>query len=168
MFKKTISWTLYIAFIGLLVFGAINRTSSRISDSSDARNANRSVVEGSAITEIVVAPHEDKGHDASEAHLNEASGYEWIIMDGVVTNITNREMIVTLADGEQISLARRAWRFSQEQGFTPQVGNTVTVTGYHNNGEFEIAQIRDLDNGQVAIIRDENGHPLWASGELDE
>jgi len=71
---------------------------------------------------------------------------------------------VAATGGQHIEVIRRPWRFAKEQGFAPQVGDHVTLDSFYENGEFEIACITDLTNGQTVYLRDETGHPLWASG----
>ena len=50
-----------------------------------------------------------------------------------------------------------------KQGFAPDVGDQVTLDGFYENGEFEVTFIANLTNDQTVYLRDETGHPLWAS-----
>lgn len=151
--KKIFLWTLYSAFVGILIYGAIDRTSSKINDENGEGSANSS----SAVE-----------HDGLESHANEGDGHERITLRGSVTAISNREMVMLATNGRQVELARRAWHFAQEQGFTPKIEDEVVVVGFYDDAVFETIQIVDLESGQSATLRDDDGHSLWSgNGEED-
>ena len=151
--KKTILWALYATFAGILIYGAINRTSSTINDENGWENANTS---------------NSADHDSSESRANEGDGHERITLRGSVTAISNREMVMLATNGRQVEIARRAWHFAQEQGFIPKIEDEVVVVGFYDDAVFETIQIVDLESGQSATLRDEDGHSLWSgNGEGD-
>lgn len=71
---------------------------------------------------------------------------------GTLTSIGKRDANIPLQE-----------RFAGEQGLQAQVGDALLVTVFYENGKIEIAHLRNLANGSVAQLRDENGHPLWNS-----
>jgi hypothetical protein len=85
---------------------------------------------------------------------------EWVTMNGVIQTVTADEMIVRTSDGQEILVDGRAWRFAQELGFTAQAGESVSLTGFYEDGDFEVGQI--TASGQSVSLRDESGRPLWA------
>jgi hypothetical protein len=87
---------------------------------------------------------------------------EWLTLNGSVQVATVDEMIVQTDTGQEILVDGRAWRFAQELGFMAQAGDWVRLTGFYENGDFEVGQIQDLTTGQSANLRDESGRPLWA------
>jgi hypothetical protein len=87
---------------------------------------------------------------------------EWVTLNGTVLSATADEMIVNTTDGQQILVDGRAWRFAQEQAFMAQVGDSVNLTGFYEDGDFEVGQIDDLSSGKSVSLRDESGRPLWA------
>lgn len=180
MLKKIILWTFYAAFVGVLIFGAVNRTMVKVGDDGGVQNGN--AVERALARNLEseqndqtygqkdsAAPQLDgivgdgnveiEGHDTAE--------HEWVTLTGTVSSIIPRGMTVAASNGQQIEVTRKPWRFAQEQGFAPQVGDQITLDGFYENGEFEAACLNDLTNGQIVYLRDETGHPLWASGGSD-
>jgi hypothetical protein len=72
-------------------------------------------------------------------------------------------MLVTLEDNTTLEVANRAWRYAQEQGFTPQQSDPIRLTGfYESDDHFEVSLIENLGGGESIQIRDENGRPMWA------
>jgi len=71
-------------------------------------------------------------------------------------------LVVQTAGGEQVTMENRPWWFAQEQGFSAQVGDQVTLVGFYEGDDFEVGRIDDATNGQKVLVRDENGRPLWA------
>lgn len=87
---------------------------------------------------------------------------EWVTLSGTVLSVNEDEMVVEMDDASQIVIEGRAWSFAQQQGFTLNAGDAVTVTGYYEDGEFKVGQI-ELTALQTSIaLRGENGRPLWA------
>ena len=71
-------------------------------------------------------------------------------------------LIVQTDSGEQVTVENRAWWFAQEQGFSAQVGDQVTLVGFYEGDDLEVGRIDDTTSGQTVLVRDENGRPLWA------
>ncbi|MBL7161481.1 MAG: hypothetical protein ISS57_02670 [Anaerolineales bacterium] len=176
MLKKIILWTLYAAFVGVLIFGAVNRTTTKIGNDDGVLNGNAAERELAQNLESgqngqtygqedAAASQQDApaGYDENE-HEGQVAEHEWMTLTGTVSSILPRGMFVAESDGQHIEITRRPWRFAQEQGFAPQVGDQVTLDGFYENEEFEAACLTDLTNGQIVYLRDDAGHPLWADG----
>lgn len=86
----------------------------------------------------------------------------WLQLQGSVVSVDGDALTVRTADGEQIVVENRPWWFAQEQGFSVQVGDQVTLTGFYEGGDFEVGRIDNITLGQTVLIRDENGRPMWA------
>ena len=104
----------------------------------------------------------------NQSHASEVDGAEALVQagiqaQGVVQTKSNREIVLQMEGGFNLEIARRSWRFAQEQGFSPQIGDVVAVIGFDEQGSFEIISMTNLSNGQVVHLRDETGHPLWAT-----
>lgn len=87
---------------------------------------------------------------------------EWLTVVGTVMVVNADEMVVQLDGGEQITMDGRAWRFVQEQAFQVQINQRLSLTGFYEEGDFEVGTVQNLTSGQSVLIRDENGRPLWA------
>jgi hypothetical protein len=87
---------------------------------------------------------------------------EWLTLGGTVVSVDSNALVVETDSGEQVVMENRPWWFAQEQAFSAQPGDSVTVIGFYEDGEFEVGQIDNLSTGQTVTIRDESGRPLWA------
>jgi hypothetical protein len=97
---------------------------------------------------------------------------EWVTLEGVVVSVDSVELVVRTTDGQEILVDGRPWQFTQEQGFSAQVGDQVTLIGFYEDVDpltgsghsFEVGQIQNASNGQTVVIREDSGRPLWAGG----
>jgi hypothetical protein len=87
---------------------------------------------------------------------------EWLTIQGTIARVDADTLVVQTDSGEQITMENRPWWFAQEQGFSAQVGDQVVLIGFYENGDLEVGQISNATNGQMVLVRDENGRPLWA------
>ena len=92
----------------------------------------------------------------------QANVEEWLTLQGTVVSVDADTLVVQTASGEQVTMDNRPWWFAQEQGFSAQVGDQVTLVGFYEGHDFEVGRIDDATNGQTVLLRDENGQPLWA------
>ncbi len=147
MLRKILLWTLYVGFVGLLLFGATNRTLAKTGDSQ--RNSDNSLND-----EIDL--HEEQEHEPVAAD-------SLIRMSVIVASQSNRNIILRGSDGASFEIAGRTWRFSKAQGFTVDIGDEVFLDGYFDDkGNFEMMSIHNPRTGMMLILRDESGRPLWA------
>ena len=84
-------------------------------------------------------------------------------LSGVVSSIDFRTLLVDTTDG-QIEISGRAWRFAQEQNLSLSVGDQIILNGFFEDGEYKVAELKNVSNGQIVSVRDANGHPLWGGG----
>lgn len=87
---------------------------------------------------------------------------EWLTIQGAVVSVDANTLVVQADSGEQVAVEKRAWWFAQEQGFSAQVGDQVTLVGFYEGDDLEVGRIDDTTSGQTVLVRDENGRPLWA------
>lgn len=92
----------------------------------------------------------------------EAEVSEWLTIQGTVVNVDSYALVVETAGGEEIVIEGRAWSFVQEQGFSVQAGDAVTLVGFYEGEDLEVGQIDSITTGQTVLIREESGRPLWA------
>ncbi len=166
MLKKIILWTLYAGLTGILIFGAVNRTSAKIGEAVprentdwvdyQSRGGQGSGQGGNSSGQFL----NGDDHEGSEVIENE--DHIWVSLTGAIFSLSTEEMQVVMDSGEIINVADRGWRFALEQGFDPLSGDQVVLRGFFEVGVFETAEIINLSTGQVVVIRDESGRPLWA------
>ena len=92
----------------------------------------------------------------------EAKVNEWLLIEGTVVSVDENTLVVQTTAGTQVRVENRAWWFAQEQGFSAQSGDQVTLTGFYEGADFEVGQIANDTSNQIVLIRDETGRPLWA------
>jgi hypothetical protein len=89
---------------------------------------------------------------------------EWLTLSGTVLNVDANALSVSLASGEQMVVDGRAWSYAQEQGFTAQPGDALTLTGFYDGDTFEVGRIENLTQQVSVTLRDDSGRPQWAGG----
>ena len=110
------------------------------------------------------------GQDQADAAAGSAGGTGqaqvdgWLEVQGSATGVTSAALIVQTVGGSEVVVEGRAWRFLQEQGFSVQVGDELKLTGFYEGEDFEVGQIDNGSNGQIVLIREDGGRPLWAGG----
>jgi hypothetical protein len=101
---------------------------------------------------------------ADGAGQGQAQVEAWVTLTATVAGVSNSVLAVEMADGDQITIERRAWRFVQARGFSTEVGHEVTLVGFYDGASFEVGQISDVLTGATVLVRDDSGRPLWAGG----
>jgi len=203
MLKKIVLGTLLIGLIGVLVAGAVIRTMDRTERVAEAQGYGHgrgngkagAYVTGGSGQGFVVRPRraqsrraQPNGHggyggqgreDAPAINsTGQANVEEWLTLQGTVVSVDADTLVVQTASGEQVTMENRPWWFAQEQGFSAQVGDQVTLVGFYEGGDpsatlrqgsgqsseqcFEVSRIDDATKDQTVLVRDENGRPLWA------
>ena len=188
MIKKIVGWTLFAAVIGLMIYGAILRTNSKLADASPERQSEQAQNEGenrgqtgqgqnrSEAEEHESEPVESLTSSATNSDLAITtptdsdlasfagdSEHEWLTLTGTVAAVTTKVLTVTLDDGQTLLIERRPWRFALENDFTTTPGDQIQIIGFYENDLFQAAQLHDLTTDLIVRLRDETGHPLWAS-----
>lgn len=87
---------------------------------------------------------------------------EWVTLQGTVESVSVDEAVIAASTGETILLDGRAWSFAQEAGFSVEAGEEVSITGFYEEGDFEIGMVEDLTSGQSIQLREQSGRPAWA------
>ncbi|MFH1926906.1 MAG: hypothetical protein ABIK79_01845 [Chloroflexota bacterium] len=70
-------------------------------------------------------------------------------------------IIIELEDGTELELGMGPTFYREEIGFSTEVGEELTVTGFHEDGEFKVLSIVD-ESGTLMTFRDEYGRPGWS------
>jgi hypothetical protein len=75
--------------------------------------------------------------------------------------VMGEHTLIELEDGTELELGVGPEFYGEEIGFSTEVGDKLTVTGFHEDGEFKVLSIVD-ESGTLMTFRDENGRPGWA------
>ncbi len=87
---------------------------------------------------------------------------EWLTLEGTVRSVDASALVVQGPNGQEILVENRGWWFAQDQGFSAEPDDEVSVVGFYEGDDFEVGQIDNLTSGKTVVIRDEDGRPLWA------
>lgn len=99
--------------------------------------------------------------------LNLAGGklLELVKLSGTVSSADLGRAVLIETENGQILLQGRALSFAVTQGFTTGVGDRLLLEGFYEGADFEIMQISNQTNGQVTVLREASGRPMWAGGQ---
>ena len=181
MLKKILVWTLYAALVGILIFGAVNRTAAKTDqDSSHLVQPGVGAGEGQARDGFgnngqsggtskndqsdgngFNGQTNGSGEERQQSNLEE---HDWVVLTGTIVEFNSDSLWVQSENSGNLGISGRAWRFAQESGYHPAVGNEVKLNGFYENGEFEVSSIEDLTSGQTILLREDTGRPLWSGG----
>jgi hypothetical protein len=87
---------------------------------------------------------------------------EWLTLEGELLAFQGSSMTLATAEGEIISFQTGQPRFFSDQGISFQVGDSLSVVGFYENGQFMVGDITQTSTGLRVLLRDPNGRPLWA------
>jgi hypothetical protein len=149
MLKKLFLWSLYAAFLGVLLAGAAYRTSIKLPDNGQGQNRGKA----------------SNNQSSDEVTLLPSVEQKQSIMEGRVIEASNRGLSVQLLNGQALEVSGRAWHYLQGFGFNAQNGDPLQLEGFYENGSFEVSRMTNLNTAQSALLRDESGHPLWRGKE---
>ena len=181
MLKKVLAGTLMVGFIGILVFGAINRTMDQAGKTSEAQS--RGPGQGRSSEETAQGlsrgqnnggwqdPNEGgrgygQGRTAERQYPNyETAPESWEAYTGTVIQAPEPgvELVIETDDGESLQIGTGPMDLVA-QGFALNAGDRVQVNGYWEDDEFKAAQLTNTATGQTLALRDEFGRPAWAGG----
>ena len=91
---------------------------------------------------------------------SQAELVEQITVESTVVAL-DEHIIIKLADGTELELGMGPTFYREEIGFATEVEAELTVTGFHEDGEFKVLSIVD-ESGTEYLFRDEYGRPEWS------
>lgn len=83
--------------------------------------------------------------------------------DGTIEALDDTGMTLAFADGTKAYVELGPPEFWQQQGVTLQVKQHVTVKGFSGDQGYHAQQVI-TDDGQILMVRNESGQPLWSGG----
>jgi hypothetical protein len=167
MTKKIVLGIVLFGLIGILVAGAVVRTAAKAGDSAEAhggygRNGENQELAGTPRSDSDVEGLAGRGGYGDGTGTGQSAVDEWLTLEGSVVSADTDTLVVQTTDGEQVVVENRPWWFAQEQGFTAQSGDQVTLTAFYEADSVEVGSITDVTSGQSVQLRDQSGRPMWA------
>jgi len=194
MIKKIVVGTLLAVMIASLVYGAWYRTQARTADESATDTSERhgqsaALAQGEADLQQGSgyrgaggsAGGQDPalgnpgttsrgGNRSSDLGIPlkggspQAEVTELVTFTGTVENISDAGVIVAIAGELPVEIAGRALSYATEQGFVFHQGDTLALTGFYEEQDFEVQALENFTTGQSLALREQNGRPMWAGG----
>ena len=152
-------WTVYAGIVGLLVFGAVNRTSAKTDqgvlfggsdEAAEFGQGGRGEGNLGQSNEFGITDHEENPEEQ-----------DWADFVGTIVEFDSKTLIIHTDSEGELELSGRAWRYILGTGYLPSVGREVWLSGFYENGEYKIASFQDLITGEVVLVRNDSGQPLW-------
>lgn len=103
-----------------------------------------------------------QGKGSDYGQQPEATVQDWRLVSGTIVDVASDLVSVETASGEVIPVEGRPLQYIMEQGYVPQVGSQVTLTGFDEDGEFKIGEYTDHTSETVIVVRDQGGRPMWS------
>jgi hypothetical protein len=178
MFKKVLLGLLAAGVVAILIVGAVNRTASRTGETVTGGNGRRGG-DGVAVESLDpgILGGETRGQGNGGGRRSQAAAgvaqpaeglavsqaiMEWQTIDGVVAGVATDLLTVHATDGQTVEVEGQPWAFAQQAGFAPQVGDSITLVGYDEAGEFKVAEMMNTSTSQSVTLRDATGRPGWS------
>ena len=92
------------------------------------------------------------------------SGFNLEAFEGIVIQVSDESLILETGHESPLTLEGRAWRYSQEMGFYPTIGETLALEGFYESGELKITLMENTSTGTRVLLRETTGRPAWAGG----
>ena len=142
MMKKLINTFAFLVFLGILVAGGVIRTQAVTGSDTISTDTLEQDVPG--IVETTVS--------------------DWESQMGTVQGWGDQILTVLMDTGESVLVEGRGGRYLSEKDFTAVPGERVTLTGFYEGDDFEVAIITNETTGVTIRLRGEDGRPVWGSG----
>ncbi len=177
MVKKIVLGSLFVGFIGILIYGAILRSNAKTSSGSMeghgvGAGSGRGRTSTTETTEVTVSRGQGQGRNQTERTTNEPLASiqsdrvsEWQTVEGTVSSVGSEAMVVELTDGRQVLVEGQPWLYAQTQPFSPQVSHQLVMRIFEEDDELKPGQINNLSNGETVTLRLENGQPMWSANQ---
>jgi len=100
---------------------------------------------------------------AGQGRSETVRNVEWETLTGEVVIVDGEITIQTAEDQVLVGMGQSAYW----ENFALEVGDEITVGGFHEDGEFKAGTVENLTTGETIVLRDETGRPMWAGqGQL--
>ncbi len=94
----------------------------------------------------------------------QASVGELLTMQGIVAQLDATTLVIDTPDGP-LSIQLGNSYYVESLGLDPEIGESVTVTGFWETADQFTAQQITLDaSGETFLLRESTGRPAWAGG----
>jgi hypothetical protein len=129
----------------------------------DRRNGGNEAQGQDALGDARAFDGSGQNSSASQGRNRTVRIVEWETLTGKVIVVDGDITIQTAEGPVLVGMGQSAYR----EGFGLEVGDEITVLGFHEDGEFKAGTVENLTTGEMIVLRDEAGRPMWAGqGQL--
>jgi len=83
-----------------------------------------------------------------------------LTVHGIAIDVDNDLTLRTESGDLLVGLGPAHYR--EQAGFAIGVGDELEISGFNEDEEFKAVSVQNLTNGMSIILRDGDGHPMWA------
>jgi hypothetical protein len=104
-----------------------------------------------------------QGGQSNQTGLPQAAERDWVTVTGEIVSGGAQNLTVETAEMGQLTVQLGPPGFASQQNVPFNAGDLVTLIGFTGeNSTFQAGQITNETTGQILMLRDPNGRPLWA------
>ena len=85
----------------------------------------------------------------------------WTTISGTVVALDGSDLTVQTGDSLLTVNLGPTW-YVETTGVALEAGDPVEISGFDEDGTFQVARLVDQTSGETLLLRDETGRPLWA------
>ena len=93
----------------------------------------------------------------------QANVEDWEVFEGTVVTFDDEGLTIDLGSDQLMSIEMGpSWYWQEQSDFSASAGDALSVAGFFEDDQFVAATISNQANGQVLVLRMEDGRPMWA------
>lgn len=108
-----------------------------------------------------VAQSGNQGRQSAAGKGADHSPDTWVTVAGTVVALEGSDLALRAAEGLLTVNLGAEW-YTGRSNFTLTAEDEVEITGYEEDGVFQVVRIVNQTTGETLSLRDETGRPLWA------
>jgi hypothetical protein len=161
--RHIIATSIVLGLAAVLIIGGVGRTQAKTSVVSESYSQGTGNGNGNNGSGYDTVDHDEQTTYGVPLVLAAEQFTETVTLAGTVQSYDAYELWVSTDQGD-ILIDGRSLSFALDSGFTSNVGDSVTLYGFYEDGDFEVIRINNLTTGQTTTLRDESGRPGWSGG----
>jgi hypothetical protein len=159
--RHMIATSIVVGLAAVLIIGGVGRTQAKTSLDSEIYSRGGGNGNGNNGSGYEAVDHDEQTTYGVPLVLAEEQFSETVTLSGTVQSYDAYELWVSTNQGD-ILIDGRSLSFAIESGFSTNVGDSVSLSGFFEDDAFEVISINNLSTGQTTTLRDDSGRPGWS------